>query len=69
MPALNEAMSAVHLTTSWVLLTLVGLHVAGVVQHAFRRDGIAARMALATRASPSGGAPDNLGEQRMGGAA
>jgi cytochrome b561 len=52
-PALKQAMSVVHLTTSWVLLALVGLHVAGVVQHAFRRDGIAARMALARRASPS----------------
>lgn len=51
-PALKEAMSVVQLSTSWALLALVGLHVAGVVQHAFRRDGIAARMTLARRASP-----------------
>src|SRR6478609_904902 len=51
MPALKEAMSVVHLTASWLLLALVGLHIAGVVHHAFRGDGIAARMTLARRTS------------------
>jgi cytochrome b561 len=50
-PALKEAMSVVHVAASWLLLALVGLHVAGVVHHAFRGDGIAARMALARRTS------------------
>jgi cytochrome b561 len=49
MPALKEAMSVVHLTTSWVLLAPVGLHVAGAVHHALRADGIAARMTLERR--------------------
>ena len=47
MPALKEAMSAVHLAASWTLLGLVGLHLAGVAHHALRRDGIVARMTLA----------------------
>lgn len=50
MPALKEAMSVVHLVTSWVLLSLIGLHVAGALQHALRGDGITARMMLGPRA-------------------
>ena len=46
LPALKEAMSVVHLATSWLLLALVGLHVAGAVHHALRADGIATRMTL-----------------------
>ena len=76
-PELKEAMSVVHLSTSWALLALVGLHVVGVVRHAFRRDGIAARMTLARRASasdekrnlPALGAFDAVSEQGMSGAA
>jgi len=45
-PALKTLMSNVHLATSFVLLTLVALHVAGALQHALRGDGIAARMTL-----------------------
>lgn len=45
-PALKDAMSALHYTTSWVLLTLVALHVAGALYHALRRDGILRRMTL-----------------------
>jgi cytochrome b561 len=52
-PALKEANSVVHLTASWLLLALVGLHLAGVVHHAFRGDGFAARMTLARRTSRS----------------
>jgi len=48
-PALKEAISVVHVSTSWALLALVGLHVAGVVHHALRADGIAMRMTLARR--------------------
>jgi cytochrome b561 len=50
-PALKTAMSAVHFVTSWLLLALVTLHVAGVVQHAWRGDGIMARMTFAPRTS------------------
>jgi cytochrome b561 len=60
-PALKEAMSTVHLTTSWIILTLVGLHLAGVMYHALRADGIAARMALA-RGTPRSGR--SVGRQR-----
>lgn len=48
-PALKEWMSTVHFVTSWVLLSLVALHVAGALQHALRGDGIMARMALGPR--------------------
>ena len=51
LPALKEAMSVVHLAAGWSLLAFVALHVAGVVHHALRGDGIAARMALARRTS------------------
>jgi len=44
-------MSVVHVAASWLLLGMVGLHVAGVVHHAFRGDGITPRMALAWRTS------------------
>ena len=45
-PALKTLMSNVHLATSFVLLSLVALHVAAALQHALRGDGIAARMSL-----------------------
>ena len=49
-PALKDAMSAVHYVTSWVLLSLVALHVAGALRHAFRGEGVMSRMTLARRA-------------------
>lgn len=48
--ALKTLMSDVHLATSFVLLTLVIMHVAGALQHAMRGDGLLARMTLAPRA-------------------
>ncbi|MDQ2917621.1 MAG: cytochrome b [Pseudomonadota bacterium] len=50
MPALKELMSTVHFVTSWVLLSLVALHVAAALFHAWRGDGIAARMTFGPRA-------------------
>lgn len=45
-PAIKDWMSAVHLTTSWILLGATVLHVSGAVKHALARDGIMARMAF-----------------------
>jgi cytochrome b561 len=64
-PALKEAMSALHYATSWVLLTLVALHVAGALYHALRRDGVVQRMALtgpsaSPRAKPARAVPRSL---------
>lgn len=58
-PALKEAMSALHYATSWVLVTLVGLHIAGALHHALRGDGIMRRMTLSSspRAGPARAAP------------
>jgi cytochrome b561 len=52
-PALKEAMRTTHAVTSWVLLALVALHLAGALHHALRADGVAARMRLARRATRS----------------
>ena len=46
---LKDAMSDVHLVTSFVLLALVALHVAGALHHALRGDGLFARMAFGRR--------------------
>jgi cytochrome b561 len=35
-----------HVVTSYVFVTLIGLHVAAALQHAWRRDGIFSRMLL-----------------------
>ena len=51
-PELKDAMSSVHLVTSFVLLTLVFLHIAGALHHALRRDGIVSRMSFATTSLP-----------------
>src|SRR6185437_15256041 len=51
MPAVKDLMSDIHLAASFVLLTLVVVHVAAALLHAFRRDGIFARMTLAPRTS------------------
>jgi len=50
-PELKDAMSEVHLVTSFVLLALVLLHIAGALHHALRRDGIASRMSFGGRAT------------------
>jgi cytochrome b561 len=47
--ALKDAMSEVHLVTSFVLLALVVLHVAGAIHHALRGDGLLARMSFGPR--------------------
>jgi cytochrome b561 len=43
-PLLKAWMSDVHLFTSVVLVSLVALHVAAALHHAFRGDGVMARM-------------------------
>ena len=55
-PELKDAMSNVHLVTSFVLLALVLLHVAGALNHALRRDGIVSRMWFGTRTRSDAGA-------------
>lgn len=50
-PALKDAMSTLHFATSWVLLSLVSLHVAGALHHLIRRDGVPGRMAFERRAA------------------
>lgn len=45
-PTIKDWMSAVHLTTSWVLLCATVLHVAGALRHALARDGVMSRMAF-----------------------
>ena len=52
-PLLKEAMRTTHAVTSWVLLALVALHLAGALHHALRGDGVAARMTLARRGARS----------------
>jgi cytochrome b561 len=47
--ALKDAMSEVHLATSFVLLMLVALHVAGALHHALRGDGLLGRMGFGRR--------------------
>jgi cytochrome b561 len=49
-PALKELMSAVHLTTSWILLVSMCLHVAGTFKHALAGDAVMARMGIGARA-------------------
>jgi len=44
---LKDFLSGVHLVTSWVILALVTLHVAGALKHALvDRDGLLARMGI-----------------------
>jgi len=47
-PWLKSLMSHVHLVTSFVLLTLVTVHVAAAVWHTLRGDGVFARMTLSS---------------------
>jgi cytochrome b561 len=45
--ALKDVLSTVHLATSWLIATLVLLHVAGALKHALvDRDGLLARIGL-----------------------
>jgi len=45
--ALKETLSVVHLATSWTIVGLIALHVAGALKHALiDRDGVLARMGL-----------------------
>lgn len=45
--ALKDLLSVAHLATSWVIATLVVLHIAGALKHALvERDGLLARMGL-----------------------
>ncbi|HKP67441.1 MAG TPA: cytochrome b [Casimicrobiaceae bacterium] len=66
-PELKDAMSNVHLVTSFVLLTLVLLHVAGALHHALRRDGIVSRMWFGTRTRSDAGArpPMHAGDRNV----
>lgn len=41
---LNMFWSDVHLWTSWLLLAVLSVHIAGALYHAFRNDGIVRRM-------------------------
>lgn len=50
MPAVKDLMSDIHLAASFVLLTLVAVHVAAALMHALRGDGVTARMTLPPRA-------------------
>lgn len=44
-PALKELFSGVHYATVWVLMALIGLHVAAALKHLLvNRDGVFARM-------------------------
>jgi cytochrome b561 len=51
-PWLKSLMSGVHLTTSFVLATLVAIHVGAALWHAARRDGVVARMTLSSTRMP-----------------
>jgi cytochrome b561 len=51
--ALKDAMSGVHLATSWVIAAAVALHVAGALKHAvIDRDGLLARMGIGRSTRP-----------------
>ena len=70
-PVVKDAMSAIHLTTSWILLGGTMLHVAGALKHALARDGVMSRMSFAARrAAPAHaartGAPHLLSRRQSG---
>ena len=45
--ALKDFLSGAHLATSWMIATLVGLHVCGALKHALvDRDGLLSRMGI-----------------------
>jgi cytochrome b561 len=43
-PAIKDAMSIVHLTTSWILAVSLTLHVAGTIKHSLAGDRVMSRM-------------------------
>jgi len=45
-PVIKNAMSAVHLTASWILAASLSLHVAGTIKHTLAGDRAMARMGL-----------------------
>ena len=57
-PAIKELMSVVHLTTSWILLVSMCLHVMGTIKHALAGDRVMARMGIGAKAgaAPHAGA-------------
>ena len=56
-PAIKELMSVTHLTTSWILLVSMCLHVTGTLKHALAGDPVMARMGIGARArTPHAGA-------------
>lgn len=62
---LAEVAKAVHLTIIWVLLAVIGLHVAGALQHHLvRRDGILRRMLSSTALLSEAGRQEGDGKTR-----
>ena len=60
-PALKNAMSSVHLVTSWVLVAAIALHFAGALKHALiDRDGLVARMGLGPAKAGSATTPQRV---------
>ena len=53
-PVIKDWMSAVHLTTSWILFSATALHVAGALRHALARDGVRARMTFGVESDSPG---------------
>ena len=45
-PAIKDAMSSIHLTTSWLLAASLTMHVAGTIKHSMAGDRVMARMAF-----------------------
>jgi cytochrome b561 len=43
-PAAKALISAIHLTTAWLLAALIAAHVAAALWHLARRDGLFSRM-------------------------
>ena len=52
-PGIKEWMSTIHLTTSWILLVSLCLHVAGTIKHSLAGDAVMARMSIAPRRDAS----------------
>jgi cytochrome b561 len=43
-PTIKDGMSVVHLTTSWILLVSLCLHITGTIKHTLAGDRVMARM-------------------------
>ncbi len=48
-PGIKDLMSTIHLTTSWILLVSLCLHVAGTIKHSMAGDPAMTRMSIAPR--------------------